>query len=337
MKTSIKKIAVSCGNCGSDRSCLVTEGAEHEYKTTTSDIFCVVKCLSCGLYYLNPRPDVSELSTIYPSEYYAYHLKNKNIESENRGSPLYRARRYVYLSRLKKALSALVPSDPLRVLDIGCADGRALNWYRQVEGFNVETYGVDFDGIAVERAREAGHTVFKGVFEESAIEPEFFDLAVATHVIEHVASPREFLKKAYSVLKPSGVCLVETPNIESLDARIFRTKHWGGYHFPRHWVFFSPETITNLCESVGFRVEKVNFHPAPAFWNWTFHSIVKSWDGGKDSAFTKTADSLFPPQEFQRNSLRNLIAVSAFTSFDVLQKLLTGRTSNMSVLLRKPE
>ena len=335
MKSAIKKVDVSCIICGSSDSALVTEGVEHEYKTTTDDVFRVVKCARCGLHYLNPRPDVSELKTIYPDEYYAYHLQSKNVERENKHSLLYKARRFVHLSRLTRALSLCVTTGHLKVLDVGCADGRALNWYRQVERFEVKTYGVDFDPIAVERARQQGHTVYEGRFEEADIPDDFFDLVVATHVIEHVADPRIFAEQALRVLKPGGIFLVETPNIDSPDARIFRRRHWGGYHFPRHWVFFSPDTLRQLAESVGFKVEKIEFHPAPAFWNWTFHSLVSSWDNGKEGAFTKAADSLFPPTEFQKNSIKNLIAVSAFTSVDLAMKALTGKTSNMSLVLRK--
>ena len=132
-------------------------------------------------------------------------------------------------------------------------------------------------------------------------------------------------------LKPGGILLLETPNIDSLDARIFRRNHWGGYHFPRHWVFYSAESITNLARELGFEVIKIEYHPAPAFWNWSFHSLLSA-----KPQYKKLADYLFPPSDFQKNNLKNLCAVSIFTFFDVVQKTTTGKTSNMSILLRKP-
>lgn len=334
MKTAIKKVEVCCNNCGSSKSMLITEGVEHEYKNTTSDVFRVVKCSDCGLVYLNPRPDISELSTIYPSDYYAYHLSQK--ANENTDSLLYKARRHVYLSRLERALSACGGGAALRVLDIGCADGRALNWYKQVRSAKVETFGVDFDEKAVELARRSGHTVYAGRFEEADIPQSYFDLVVATHVIEHVADPKSFAKRAFEVLKPGGVFLVETPNIEAADARLFKNRHWGGYHFPRHWIFYSPTTLKKLIEECGFTVQETQFHPAPAFWNWTMHSLLGAVDRDRDGLFSKLSDRLFPPTEFQKNSLRNLIFVSAFTFLDVVLKAVTGSTSNMSLTARKP-
>ncbi len=336
MKEAIEKVEVCCNNCGSTVSSLVTEGVEHEYKNTTSDVFRVVKCQDCGLVYLNPRPDISELSTIYPSEYYAYHLAEKNVEKENTNSLLFKARRHVYLSRLEKALSQCGQTESLKVLDIGCADGRALNWYSQVRSAKVETFGVDFDEKAVDLARKAGHTVYCGRFEEAELPQQYFDLVVATHVIEHVADPRAFAQRAFDVLKPGGIFLIETPNIEAADARWFKNRHWGGYHFPRHWIFYSQSTLMRLVEECGFSIVQTQYHPAPAFWNWTMHSLLGSFDRQKNGFFSRLSDRLFPPAEFQKNSLRNLIFVSAFTFIDIIMKLTTGSTSNMSMTVRKP-
>jgi 2-polyprenyl-3-methyl-5-hydroxy-6-metoxy-1,4-benzoquinol methylase len=336
MKSDIRKVPVFCNNCGINDEEFVTSGHEHEYTSTTNDIFNVAKCRRCGLLYLNPRPDVSELKTIYPDDYYAYNLHKQSVEHEQKNSPLYKARKFVYLQRLKKALSLCPPAAQLSVLDIGCADGRALDWYRQVNDFKVSTYGVDFDETALERARQAGHQVYSGRFEDADIPEDKFDLAVATHVIEHVADPKAFASRAFAVLKPGGIFLCETPNVASWDARMFRDQHWGGYHFPRHWVFYSPQSITAMAKEVGFELLKIEFHPAPAFWNWTFHSLVGSLSKTPGDFAERTADCLFPPVDFQKNNLRNFFAVSLFTCFDIAQKLLTGQTSNMSVVLRKP-
>jgi 2-polyprenyl-3-methyl-5-hydroxy-6-metoxy-1,4-benzoquinol methylase len=344
MKSGIKTVAVTCNCCGADDTEFVTQGTEHEYDDTTDDVFTVVRCRRCGLYYLNPRPDVSELPTIYPPGYYAYHLQNLQQQEapESNRSLLYRARRYIYVSRLVKALELCPKSPTLKVLDVGCADGRALNWYRQVDTFKVETYGVDFDEVAVERARLAGHQVFLGRFEEADIPLDMFDLVVATHVIEHVADPRDFAAKAHKVLKPGGIFLCETPNADSADASWFKNKHWGGYHFPRHWVFYTPESIRTMATGVGFEVVRIDFHPAPAFWNWTFHSMFRTAARSPHPLlrpFSKqvraAGDWLFPPVDFQKNNFKNFCAAGLFTIFDIVQKALTGQTSNMAVILRK--
>src|SRR5205823_6321076 len=100
-----------------------------------------------------------------------------------------------------------------------------------------------------------------------------FHLILASHVIEHVADPKGFALHAYTLLAPGGLFVAATPNIDSVDARLFR-RHWGGNHFPRHWTFYDAGTITRLAGSVGFEVERIEYQLNPIFWNWTFHSLL---------------------------------------------------------------
>ncbi len=90
---------------GSTASSLATEEVEHEYKNTTSDVFRVVKCRDCSLVYLNPRPDISELPTIYPSEYYAYHLSREECREGKHCFTSTKLARHVYMSRLSVLFS----------------------------------------------------------------------------------------------------------------------------------------------------------------------------------------------------------------------------------------
>ena len=58
--------------------------------------------------------------------------------------------------------------------------------------------------------------------------------------IEHVDDPRAC---AIVLRRGSpGAFAVETPNVESLDCRLFARTYWGGYHIP-HWNLFSPGTL----------------------------------------------------------------------------------------------
>src|SRR5207302_1415499 len=141
----------------------------------------------------------------------------------------------------------------IRVLDVGCADGRLLDWYKSSpEGHRIETHGIDFNERAAEAARRRGHRVVVGRFEEERdLEPGSFHLILASHVIEHVADPKGFALHASTLLAPGGLFVAATPNIDSVDARLFR-RHWGGNHFPRHWTFYDAGTITRLAGSVGF-------------------------------------------------------------------------------------
>ena len=52
------------------------------------------------------------------------------------------------------------------------------------------------------------------------------------------ADPAAVLRAIRRVLRPGGRLLIVTDNTGSLDFSIAKRRHWGGYHFPRHWYLF---------------------------------------------------------------------------------------------------
>ena len=326
---------VVCTGCGAHDDSVLFEGREHEYSNTTDAWFPVVRCNKCGLIRLNPRPAVSELGRIYPPEYYAYHLVHDEGGEPRRFSPgalgeRIKAKRYQ--KRFKSLIERAAPGDgPVRVLDVGCADGRLLTWYREaVPGRTIETYGIDIGEAAVERAKQAGHIAVAGRFEVDTELPDgTFDLIVASHVIEHVADPIGFAQRAAVLLKPGGLFMFATPNVDSADVRRFG-RFWGGWHFPRHWTMYDPNSAEQLADQVGLTVEQVGYEVNPVFWNWTCHAWLQERRGDA------VADRIFPPVSIFQPSPRSVMLLSIFTVVDILQKLLTGKTASMQVELRKP-
>ena len=71
------------------------------------------------------------------------------------------------------------------------------------------------------------------------IKEETLEFITMFHVIEHVKDPKSIIKTLNKLLVPGGHLVIETPNIDSLDAMIFKETFWGGYHFPRHWHLFT--------------------------------------------------------------------------------------------------
>jgi hypothetical protein len=56
----------------------------------------------------------------------------------------------------------------------------------------------------------------------------------------------------------------------------------------------------------------------------------------KDEKLRPIADLLFPPIDFQKDSIANFLRICFFSVVDVLIKRFTGQTSNMIVVFRKP-
>ena len=74
------------------------------------------------------------------------------------------------------------------------------------------------------------------------------------HVIEHVDSPRSFVRAAAERLKPGGLLVIETPNIDSLPYKILKAR-WRQF-IPEHYFFFDPKTMSRLLLDNGLKMEK---------------------------------------------------------------------------------
>jgi SAM-dependent methyltransferase len=316
--------------CGARDGESLWAGREHEYEDTTDEVFSFIRCSGCGLVRLNPRPDVSELGRIYPPGYYAYALLSDEPEAKLKLAD--RLKRRIYQARLVGMVDRLGATGPIRILDVGCADGRLLDWYKASSvGDRLETHGVEMNEAAADSARRRGHRVVTARFEaEAELEAGSFDLILASHVIEHVEDPKQFAQHAADLLAPNGLLMVATPNWDSVDARLLK-QDWGGNHSPRHWFLFDAGTLRRLAESVGLEVERVEYQPNPIFWVWSCHSWLKSRLPGR-----RWPDRAFPPVRIFTPSFGSLVLQGAFTGLDVLLRLVTGKTASMEVELRKP-
>lgn len=321
--------SVVCDNCGSSSYTVVSEGRDHEYPHTATGTFRIVRC-ACGLLYLNPRPATSELDTIYPPDYYAYQIVEQRLRRGN-GSLLGRFMERRAVGRWRRWADLVPPREDRRrrMLDIGCGDGTVLNQWREAFDGDVETHGVEMNAKAAAIAEAQGHRVMAKRIEECDLEEGAYDLVVSFHVIEHVTEPTSFMRAIHRALRPDGFVLIDTPNVDTFDFRLFSKRHWGGYHFPRHFFLYDERTFTALAKKAGFEVVRFEYCPSAIFWVWTMHSILHD-------RHPRLAARLFPPVDvFLRGSPWIWLLMSVFTAVDVAATKITGKTAFMRVLLRK--
>lgn len=307
-----------CPVCDATEFGLLTVGFDYEILTCLNP-WRFVECRHCGHVWLNPRPASSALSTIYPSTYYAYDTAKTINPVALRGKAFLDTFK---LREIFQAFGRPVTS----FLDIGCGSGQYL---RVAEGRGVardQIYGLELDHDVVEMLRGQGYRVFNRRVEAcSDIPDESIDLATMFHVIEHVEDPMAVARRVHGWLRPGGIFAVETPNIDSLDARLFRDRFWGGYHIPRHWSLFRSDTLHLLLERAGFEVLSTSYQTGHSFWMYSFHHVLR---------YSKTPHRRMA-QWF--NPFRGLPFLMLFTGFDKLRAVLGFRTSAMLVLARKPE
>jgi SAM-dependent methyltransferase len=286
--------------------------------------------VGCGLRYLNPRPTLAELATIYPANYHAYNIRAAGDNGATRLPLVTRLRHKIYSRRFKRTFDLLDESRTVDLLDVGCGDGWMLDLYRLAAPRPIKTYGVDFSPAVCKVAESYGHTVYCSRFEDLDLASQF-DLVNLSHVIEHVSDPALIARKSRDVLRNGGLFVVETPNIDTWDAKWFGDGAWGAYHIPRHWNLFNPRTLRRLGEAAGLRFVEVTFNPAPVHWVWSFHNLALQGD----TPVHRLSRRLFSPLDVFGGGAKAFSLLSIFTLFDMALKAATGRTSNMMMIFRK--
>jgi 2-polyprenyl-3-methyl-5-hydroxy-6-metoxy-1,4-benzoquinol methylase len=307
----------ACPVCSSSLHNGFATGYDYELQTCINQ-WRFVQCDGCGHVWLNPRPALSTLGVIYPSNYYAYNYAKINPIAR-------RAKAFLDRRKMMKILRSCA-AKPQTYLDVGCGDGRFLKVLGSLGVPRTGLYGIELDSQVVDRLRDEGYS---GVFCERVEDAKSIpiggiDLITMFHVIEHVDDPATVVRRIHQWLSPGGIFAIETPNCDSLDARMFKRSYWGGYHIPRHWNLFTPATLSRLLESNGMEVLATVYQTGHSFWMYSLHHLVRYEGKSRPSL-----GGFFDP-------MKSLFGIAAFTGFDLLRGAMGAKTSAMLVIARKP-
>jgi SAM-dependent methyltransferase len=305
-------VAVNCCICNNDSSEPIAVGEDFEYRTSP-DTFLMMRCNQCGLVYLNPRPAMEELARIYPPDYHAYDF------SEAQFGFVYTVRRKLEARRLLSCCQGL--PENARIVDVGCGDGFHLSLLRQFGKPSWQLEGIDPSHLAVTAARRTGLTIHQGTIQSLDLPKASYDLAFIIATLEHVDDPAQVLEVVRSLLRPGGRVVIVTDNTNTLDFRLFQQRHWGGYHFPRHWNLFSPPTLRQLAQKVDLEVVQLTTILSPVNWVYSLHNTLVDWGA--------------PPWLIRQFTLKSTLALGIFTLFDGLHQKL-GHGALLRVTLRRP-
>lgn len=237
---------VACSLCGADNAEVLFEGRDRMH--SQSGRFPVNRCRSCGLIYLSPRPDRTEIGRYYPDNYAPYSPAiDDELSSWHRWN-----RRYSLAKRLRVILSHT--ARPGRALDVGCATGNLLDALRR-RGW--EVHGVELNARAAAYARERlGLSVFTGELADARYPDGWFDLIIFWDVLEHMHDPKGALQEAARVARSGGRLVLSLPNLHSIEAQLFGP-YWAGWDVPRHLHMFTRPVLDRLLTETGWRISKM--------------------------------------------------------------------------------
>ncbi len=309
---AMKLVEVSCPICFRNSNQEIATGYDFEYATSKQEFY-LRECKGCGLIYLSPRPDISELSTIYPSQYNPLHFhKIKN--------PVVRWGRQIIQRKKIAAIKKILPK-AANILDVGCGSGALLLLLRQYGSKDWQLFGNDFNSESLSNLHEMGITTFAGRFEQIDIKIKF-DLIILNQALEHMDHPSQVIKKSFEILSPGGLIFIETPSSEGIDAKLFKKRYWGGYHIPRHWTIFSKKSLSAAAKKQGFQDIQTSYLASPSFWIQSFHHYF--------------LDKGYPGWWVKMWIFKNPVLLFFFTIIDILTILFGKTTSNMRLIAYKP-
>lgn len=228
---------INCNLCSNDRA----------KKLYHIHPFTIVKCIDCGLVYLNPRPHPEQMMQVYDS--HDYYFSDGKQTDMFYGYPDYRnLQKHLYFvaDELIRPIRNTIPG---KLLDVGCGMGFMLKRFQEL---GWESYGVDVSSYATEYARsELGLNVYTGTIDKVDFPESYFDLVTMVLTIEHVPDPRSALQTLHKLMKPEAIIMIATHDIDGLWPKISRSK-WQHLYVPEHFFFFSHVTLKRLLKEIGF-------------------------------------------------------------------------------------
>lgn len=253
------QVNFSCNLCGS------TSGHTIPFRYAFKDRFLWgVRCDSCHLMSIWPRPSDQEIEEMYASDYFTgadsatHHMDVDYLQILGAGD---------YKEGVEQMKARVSPG--AHILEIGCATGNYLHALRHA-GYHVK--GIELSSFAVEYA--ATHfnlPLINKPFDEKLlgkdIQPNEFDVIIMGDVLEHFTDPTAAMRLVHQILKPGGVALIQVPgslNLLSSKLGFFIFRLLGKQKTmtipPYHLTEFSGQTLKRMCQTTGFSKIIIQHH-----------------------------------------------------------------------------
>jgi len=224
-------------------ACRSTEGRRRGPKHNLE----MITCKNCGTLYTECLPD-SANAMDYDSYYTDVNLSvsdfiNKRVEEIMAGFSGYRQTN--------------------RLLEMGFGAGALL---RAAVRAGWKTEGVEISKTAADHVREEGLTVFCGGLLEAGYPDGYFDVVVASELLEHVDDPESLVCEVVRILRPGGLFWATTPHVDGVSSRLLGLD-WTTVSAD-HLHLFSKKGLTSLLKSAGFRRVRMNTQGVDPFELW---------------------------------------------------------------------
>lgn len=226
--------------------------------------FVIQQCTSCGLGITTPFPGPEERGAV-----------NRETYTLDERIKTYTSRRACFEERYRRQLRDIASfRQSGELLDIGCNIGMFLYEARSA-GFDVAGVELNQECAGYARAHYS-LDVRSEYLEHAGFAADSFDVVTMFDVLEHVPDLHAILEEVLRVLKPGGLLVVQSPNLDSVMADMTRPD-WSWLSPPDHLYHFTPGSLMTLLVQSGYKVPLLKtWEPADDFCIDVMHAKLGS-------------------------------------------------------------
>jgi len=244
----MKPVEVACYNCNSKK---------YNYYDSENG-FNLVKCDSCGLLFVNPRPSLEDISAALAT---GVHSGETIMDFTG----IYEKPK---IAKYLRILNDFYPKENCDLsvakwLDIGCGYGELLEALKIYTSNKIKAKGSDPNEA---KARFAKTQNLDVSFIDLETHTEKYDIISLLNVFSHIPDPVRFFANLKKNLKPHGEIFLQTGHTCHLPVK----HHHKPYQMPDHLSFANREIIENIFRKLGFEIVNVKIY-RNEFFPYTFN------------------------------------------------------------------
>ncbi len=230
----------------------------YEFTQETGNTFCVVRCLNCTHVFCSPIPKniYKNYKDVIDKEYLR-HAQSRILSAK----------------AVLRILSKLKSTG--RLLDVGCATGDFLIVAKEL-GYTIE--GLELSRWSSEIAKKKGIIVCKKSLKLLAKQfSKKYDVITLWGVIEHLENPKEEMRYLNHLLKPGGLLVLWTGDVDGIISKILGRRWW--YWQGQHIQYFTHKSLNCLAKLSGFKHIATKRYIFATTYDQLNNSLKRFWFG----------------------------------------------------------
>jgi 2-polyprenyl-3-methyl-5-hydroxy-6-metoxy-1,4-benzoquinol methylase len=219
------------------------------------------KNIKYGYFEVENKPSEGELNDYYSEKYFQNNPAKNNPYQEDYSQKKMDFINSKIANKYELIRQNISSKTITSFIDIGCGEGFALSLFAKK---GIKPFGIDYSDFGIKNQNPDQLPNFRqgnllNVANELIADGKTFDLLWVDNVLEHVIDPEDLVQKCYQLCAPNGFIIFEVPNDFSkyqdflIKEELIKSHHW--QITPDHLNYFSPETLTSLCENYGFELK----------------------------------------------------------------------------------